>query len=146
MKRFTTIFSLAFTLILPGLIASGQMNGTYTVDPASSGGFAAKEFTSIKASVDSLLSLGVDGAVTVNIADGEYTEQVNLSAAISGSSASNTITFQSASGDSSAVIVKFSASSGSNYVWRIPSVEQPPLPHATIPSFCLPMAARFCGR
>ena len=118
MKRLTSIALIFSLAILLSTRILGQMTGTYTVDPLSTGGFAAKEFTSVKAAVDSLLLQGISGAVIINIADGEYTEQINMSHAITGSSAANTITFQSESGDSSKVIIKWnSTSSALNYVW-----------------------------
>ena len=122
MKRFTTILLFAGLFSLLGSVASGQMSGTYTVDPASTGGFAAREFTSINAATDSLEHQGISAAVTINIADGDYNEQVNLTN-VTGTSAANTLTFQSASGDSSAVIVKYSSPSDPNYTWIISNAD-----------------------
>lgn len=106
----TLMFSLAsFTSKGAGL------SGTYTIDPGSSS--SSTNFTSISSAVSSLSSNGVSGAVIFKIYDGTYTTQISLGS-ISGTSASNTVTFESNSGDSSAVIIKYASSSSSsgNYV------------------------------
>ena len=70
------------------------MSGTYTINPSGSG---STNYTSIGAAVSALNSSGVNGAVVFSISDGTYTGQVSLSA-VTGASATNTITFKSASG------------------------------------------------
>jgi len=90
-----------------------QLSGTYTIDPskpASSKNYHT--FTSAKGDLIDAIRQdsgssngpGVIGPVIFNVADGNYQEKL-LIPAIKGSSATNTITFQSASGDSSKVIL-----------------------------------------
>lgn len=92
----------------------GAMSGTYTINPAGSG---STNFTSFSAALAQLNCGGISGAVTFNVSNGTYNEQLNVTA-ITGASSTNTVTFQSASGDSSAVVVAYptSASAGNNWV------------------------------
>lgn len=77
--------------------------GQITVDPT--GG----DFTTIQGAIDSLAALGVCGPVTVDIADGQYQEQLRLTP-IPGTSVANQIHFRSASMDSSRVRISHAAS------------------------------------
>ncbi len=65
------------------------MSGVYTIDPAGSG---SRNYASFSAAAADLVSLGVSGAVTFNVAAGSYTDTVYLPA-IMGTSATNTILF-----------------------------------------------------
>ena len=99
--------------------ASG-LSGKYTIDPSKSA--SATNYTSFN-DADSDLVLGarssggsangpgVSGAVVFNAADGTYAESLDIPY-ISGVSATNTITFQGHSGDSSKVIIQWVAGSG----------------------------------
>ncbi len=75
------------------------MSGTYTI------GGTTPDFTSFGNALTALYSGGISGPVTFNVAPGTYTEQVTFNGNISGSSSVNTITFQSATGDSTSVIL-----------------------------------------
>lgn len=74
------------------------LNGNYTI------GGNNPNFTTINAAVQQLDSLGVSGPVTFWIRNGTYPEVLFIDSVI-GASATNTITFRSESGDSSAVII-----------------------------------------
>ncbi|MFC2151106.1 NosD domain-containing protein [Bacteroidota bacterium] len=77
---------------------------------------AAGTFTSFSEAADSLNKLGVSGAVTISVETNTYNENFFL-IDIPGVSAANTITFQSATGDSTDVTVEYSSpSSTDNYV------------------------------
>ena len=118
-----TVFKLVLTAILIPFLSFqsfAQLSGTYTIDPAG-GSFATKNCKTFKEAVDSLLSptQGVSGPVVFNIADGTYNEQIQLNQ-ISGASAINTITFQSASLDSTKVNLTYSSSaSDANWTFRL---------------------------
>ncbi|MCX6352165.1 MAG: hypothetical protein NTX03_09920 [Bacteroidetes bacterium] len=99
MKTIILIF-LTCLVRFTTLIAS-PMSGIYTINPSGSG---TKNFTSFTSAVKMLNDSGVNGAVFFNITDGYYNEQIEISK-ISGASASNTITFQSQSKDSTKVIL-----------------------------------------
>ena len=104
------IFVLGFALGL-WTNANAQLSGTYTI---GSGG----NYTSITAAVTDLNTLGVNSAVTFNILSGTYDEQFEIGI-INGVSASNTITFQSQTGNAADVIIQFIQVSGSNYIVRL---------------------------
>jgi hypothetical protein len=87
-----------------------SLSGTYTV---GSGG----DFTTLSSAVTALNNFGVCAPVVMNILPGVYEEQVSLNF-ILGSSAVNTITFQSSTGNRSDVIIQFPGTSANNYVWR----------------------------
>lgn len=84
---------------LNALGSSAQpLNGNYTI------GGNNPNFTTINAAVQQLDSVGVSGPVTFWIRNGTYPEVLFIDSVI-GASATNTITFRSESGDSSAVII-----------------------------------------
>ncbi len=82
------------------------MAGTYTI------GGAGASFATISAAMAALSTNGVNGPVTFNIAPGNYQEKLNM-LAVNGVSSANTILFQSATLDSSDVIINDSSSSTS---------------------------------
>jgi hypothetical protein len=90
--------------------ASGQpLSGAYTI------GGANADFDSIGHAVDSLIVRGVSGPVLFNLRSGTYTEQVVIPQ-ISGASASNTVTFQSESGNAEDVLWQFAPTFTQNYL------------------------------
>ena len=107
---------LLFIVINP---CYSQLNGTNTIDPAgidytgNPGGVQGKNYTSFNNAVSALKSFGICGAVTFNVASGTYNEQVRIGF-ITGVSATQQITFQSADFDSNSVILTYSASYNSN--------------------------------
>lgn len=112
MKNIYKIF-LIVILFISFSHAFAQLHGTYTINPhlpASAGNY--KNFNSAVLDLVSgnrndggpLQGPGVSAAVVFNISDTIYNEAVTISQ-ITGASANNTITFQSASGESSKVIL-----------------------------------------
>ncbi|MCX6352571.1 MAG: hypothetical protein NTX03_12050 [Bacteroidetes bacterium] len=85
-----------------------KMSGTFTI------GGTSPNYASFSAAVADLTAYGVCGAVTFNVADGIYNEQLML-LPITGASSTNTITFQSTSGDSSKVSLQFPSLSGNSF-------------------------------
>ncbi|MBN2423975.1 MAG: VCBS repeat-containing protein [Calditrichaceae bacterium] len=89
-----------------------QLSGTYTIG-------ASGDYLTFNAAVADLESEGVSGPVIFNVQDGVYNEQIEINA-ISGASEANQIVFQSASGDSSLVLLKYTAvSDDDNYVVKL---------------------------
>ncbi|MFC2111391.1 pectinesterase family protein, partial [Bacteroidota bacterium] len=88
-------------------VSSTASAGIYTI-----GKNGTQDYSSFNAAVNDLPSLVLNGPVVFNVDTGTYTEKVDLSN-INGT-ASNTITFQSASGDSTDVILQDS-STGSTW-------------------------------
>ncbi|MCX6351890.1 MAG: hypothetical protein NTX03_08505, partial [Bacteroidetes bacterium] len=86
-----------------------SLNGTYII------GGSTYDYANFSDAVSALDSFGICGPVIFNIADGTYTEQIEMGV-INGTSSINTITFQSASGDSSKVILAYPSSTAKNYV------------------------------
>ncbi|MCF8296604.1 MAG: right-handed parallel beta-helix repeat-containing protein, partial [Saprospiraceae bacterium] len=96
--------------IAKDIFACNAMSGTYQIGGTSS------DFASFSQAVNALMSCGVSGAVTINIAPGTYNEQVNIDN-ISGTYASNTVTFKSLNDDSSSVILQYAPiESNKNFV------------------------------
>ncbi len=77
---------------------SSPLSGDYTI------GGASPDFETFTGAVNRLIGCGVNGPVTFSISSGTYAEQLYIPK-ISGASGTNTITFQSESGDSSDVIL-----------------------------------------
>jgi hypothetical protein len=90
-------------------IITGGMSGIYTI------GGSLPDFSTFNAAATALDNYGVCGSVMFNVRNGTYNEQVTIPR-INGVSSSNTVTFQSESGDSTQVILTFaSVASASNY-------------------------------
>ncbi len=124
MKTFYKMFFAILTWLLISSSAFAQLSGTYTINAGSAA--SATNYKSFTAAVGDLVTgkrtdggpasgKGVKGAVVFNVAKGTYTEQIDITA-ISGASASNTITFQSANGDSTSVTLTYNAPGNSMYV------------------------------
>ena len=92
--------------VLLSITAKAQLIGTYTI------GGTSPDYATFTAAVADLTSLGISGSVTFDVRDGIYPEKISIPA-ITGASSSSTITFQSETGDSSAVILVDSASASS---------------------------------
>jgi hypothetical protein len=78
------------------------ISGTFTI------GGASPNYPNFTAAVAALNANGVCGPVVFNVRSGTYTEQVNINAIV-GASATNTITFQSESGNRNDVTLQYSA-------------------------------------
>jgi pectin methylesterase-like acyl-CoA thioesterase len=113
MKTSTQIYRwciavFVFTVAL-NLNLLAQFNGTHYIG-------AGEEFETIQEAVDSLVSQGVDGPVTMLVKAGHYNEQISIPA-IPGASATNTITFSSENQSVDEVRIYFgAATSNANYV------------------------------
>ncbi|TRO65066.1 NosD domain-containing protein, partial [Christiangramia sabulilitoris] len=118
METFYSKFSIRnfkFLLILLFLIPSAnllaQLNGTYSV------GGNGSEYASINDAVTDITTQGVSGPVVFQIAAGTYNEQV-LIGEILGSSTTNTITYESASGNAEDVLLTYGATgTADNYIF-----------------------------
>lgn len=94
----------------------GALSGTYTINPSGTG---ATNFNSIQDAIDKLNCGGVVGPVVFNITPGTYTGQFEIMN-IAGTSAVNTITFQSSSGIASSVNIQFAnANAVANYTIKL---------------------------
>lgn len=116
--KFKSIFSKKFLVFLfTALFLSapiyGQMIGTYTINPTGTGPL---NFTSVGSAITSLINNGISGPVVFNINQGIYSGQLTLPA-ISGSTTTNTITFQSNPTNTSPVVISHSATFY-NWVWK----------------------------
>jgi len=101
MKKTILLSVLLFPLFL-----FAQLSGTYTIGPSGN-------YSSFTAAVSALTTLGVSGPVIFNIAQGTYIEQISIPL-ITGADSVKTITFQSANGDSTSVILTYSPTTSAN--------------------------------
>jgi len=102
------------------------LNGTYTIGTSGI-------FTSIAEALGDLYFNGVDGPVIFKILNGTYNEQIDLDGAITGSSATNTVTFQSNSGNAGDVEITYSATGTvGNFVVRINAAEHVKIKNLTL--------------
>ena len=115
MKKFTNKIVLSIVaLAMMSLTSLAQLSGTYTIDPNGTG---TTNYASFTAATAALTTSGVSGAVTFNVKEGTYTEQVSFGA-YTGASAANTITFKADAANTSAAIITFAPTSSattSNY-------------------------------
>jgi hypothetical protein len=100
------------TMSISFMACASLLSGTYTI-----GGTGA-DFADFSSAMIALDQCGINGPVTFNVASGTYTEQVNVPF-ISGASALNPVIFQSATGDSTDVVLQFTAlGAGANYTLK----------------------------
>ncbi len=85
---------------------TGFLSGTYTI---GSGG----DFPTFSSALNSMVNCGISGPVVFNVLPGTYQEQL-LIPEIPGASGTNTIVFQSASGDYHDVVLQYAASSAND--------------------------------
>ena len=88
------LIALLFIFVISNK-AFAQLSGTYTVPG---------DYGTIQAAADALETNGVSGAVIINIATGSYTVDVDIDP-IPGTSSTNTVTFQSATGVRTDVVI-----------------------------------------
>lgn len=108
MRKIFTLSCALVLMLITGTTIQAQLNGNYTI------GGVTPDYATFNDAVAALNTSGVSGAVVFNVRNGTYTEQV-LIGTITGTSAANTITFKSQSGDSSLVTLDFAAGGLSNY-------------------------------
>src|SRR5690606_7910546 len=94
MKKLVLFSSILFL----GSSVFSQLFGTYTVYGTT------PDYATIQDACTDLEANGQSGPVVFSIRDGNHNEAVSLNA-VTGNSATNTITFQSESADSTAVII-----------------------------------------
>ncbi|QQR87995.1 MAG: right-handed parallel beta-helix repeat-containing protein [Flavobacteriales bacterium] len=123
---------LLFPLLLLTSSLSAQLNGTYSIDAGGGG-----DYLSFSAAVTALNTSGVSGPVVFEVADGFYTERITL-VNITGSSATNTITFRGQSLDSSLVVLRSNSTttvggfSGPNHVVHFAGARHISFEHLTV--------------
>jgi gliding motility-associated-like protein len=97
--------------------------GTYTINNTQPttwpGGGVGSNFNTFVEAV-AVMDCGIAGPVTFNVAAGTYTEQVRMHA-ITGTSATSRVTFQSATGVPSSVTLTYNADGVLNYVLQLDS-------------------------
>jgi len=104
---------LALTLFFYCQSIFAQLNGNYSI------GNITSDYLTIDNAIDDLIALGVNGQVAFNIEPGNYTVH-RVIPSITGSSAINTITFQSTLLDSNSVVLSYYApSSSNNYLLKL---------------------------
>ena len=103
---------VAFVALTSPLFA--QLSGSYTIDPSGTG---TNNYTSFTSAISALSTSGVSGAVTFNVKQGTYTEQVTIPA-VTGASATNKITFQADPTNTSAATVTYSPT-GTSDNWTV---------------------------
>ncbi|MEM6646875.1 MAG: hypothetical protein AAF730_11540, partial [Bacteroidota bacterium] len=113
MKRTATLVVLLIFCGLPS--AWAQLAGTYTI------GGTSPDYATFAAAAADLNTNGVSGAVIFDVRTGTYTEQLTLGA-VTGTSATNTITFQSESGTASDVTLQFTPTSSSDN-WTVQLID-----------------------
>lgn len=102
------------------------LNGTYVLGPSGTG-----IFPSFTAAVNAMIGCGISGPVVFEVESGTYTEQISIPA-ITGSSATNTITFRSQAMDSSAVLLRWPSGGATNYTVRFNGVDNIRFEHLTM--------------
>ena len=93
-------------------MVSGALSGAYTI---GNGG----DYANFTSAITALNVFGINGAVAFDVISGTYNEQLLLMP-VTGASSTNTITFQSQSGDSTNVILQYNNSSPTtNYTIKL---------------------------
>jgi len=111
-QKIVTVF-LFFIFFLINEVNAQPLNGIYTI------GGVTPNYTTLNSAVSALTSNGVNGPVVFNISAGIYQEQIIIPS-ITGASSTNTITFQSATLDSSSTTIRFNTTNNSNnYVFLL---------------------------
>jgi hypothetical protein len=96
-KALVLCLALPFTSL--SVKSQTPLNGNYAIG-------TGKNFSTINDAVKALTTNGINGPVVFDISDGNYTEQIRIPS-ITGASATNTVTFQSASAVNSAVTISY---------------------------------------
>ena len=95
------LLSISGALIALGSFA--QLSGTYTINIAQATG--GTNYQTFAAAMSALGSQGVNGPCTFNVIEGTYNGQVTMPSSISGTSTTNTVTFQSDASNSNNPVV-----------------------------------------
>jgi len=113
-KKETLLILFLFSI---SLSSYGQLAGTYTIGQNTNLNY---DFNTISAAIDSLEQVGVSAPVIMKIDSGIYNEQVEIHT-INNTSSTNTLTFESLSGDSSDVILTYNLQNNAGDVLLIDS-------------------------
>jgi hypothetical protein len=93
-RKLNLFAGIAAVFLLSSLLwttgAKAQLSGTYTICPSGC------NYSTIGAAITDLKNKGISAAVTFNVSAATYSENPTISGVITGTSASNTITFQGA--------------------------------------------------
>lgn len=112
--NYSPVFAILFLAF--SLVGKAQcLNGTYTI------GGSSPDFATFNDAITELETEGVCGSVVFDVRTGTYNEQVSINE-ISGTSATNTVTFRSESGINSDVVLQFASSgtfSDPNYTLQL---------------------------
>ncbi len=100
------------TIIASFYACTTILNGPYTIGPSGA------DFPTFAAALAAMQNCGISGPVTFNVQSGIYTEQLSIPE-IPGTSATNTITFQSLSGVNTDVVLQFVTNTTLNYVVQL---------------------------
>jgi hypothetical protein len=84
------------------------LSGNFTI------GASGADYSSFSAAVSAISACGISGPVSFSVLPGTYNEQFTIPE-IPGTSSTNTVTFQSSTGNADDVIVSFTASSTNNW-------------------------------
>ncbi|MCK5170893.1 MAG: hypothetical protein KAQ75_13530, partial [Bacteroidales bacterium] len=115
--RKRNLFFLCSAFLLSGNLF-GQLNGTYTI-----GTIGTEDYTSFTEAVTALTNDGISGSVVFNVSTGDYNEQISIPE-ITGASETDTIVFQSTSGDTTDVKIYFDpATTDVNYTIHLAGVD-----------------------
>ncbi|MEX0968201.1 MAG: PKD domain-containing protein [Bacteroidia bacterium] len=115
---FATILLALGGIFMFPVASQAQLSGNYTINPTASA--SSTNYQNWASAVGDLISAsrtdlgtaqgpGVNGAVTITVYDSVYNTQVEITA-ITGASSTNTITFKSAGGDSTACVLRHASS------------------------------------
>ncbi len=100
------------------ILATNDTTGALDLYPALSGAYTlgggAADFPDFSSAVSALDAGGVLGWVHFNVNDGTYNEQISFSE-IAGASASDSVVFQSVSGNSASVVLSYNANNTDKY-------------------------------
>ena len=102
-----------------------SLHGTYTI------GGTTPDFSTFNEAAFALNNGGIIAAVTFNARSGTYNEQVSIYN-VEGTSATNTITFQSESGDSTDVIITYTPEQFGNYVFELFNMQYTTIQNMTL--------------
>ncbi len=112
-------------------VSGNPLSGSYDI------GGGNNDYSSLTAATADMKLEGINSAVTFNIYPGTYNEQINLEP-YWGSSAANTITFQSQTGNPSDVIIQYQPTSSDNYVIKINGTDNLSIKNLTLQSITDP--------
>lgn len=100
--------ALAFSLFFASNVYAQSLSGYYTIGKEQS------DFPTFRSAIQKLDSFGISGPVVFKVKDGVYYESDTIRD-IKGTSATNTILFQSNSKDSSAVVLEWNSQKSGNW-------------------------------